>query len=171
MGIFKKEVTSNKIGRVRKCPQCGASVPSSKVVCPECGWEFDDGNDKESAVQKLAAELKKTHGIFGKNEGEVIRAFPIPKTKNDLLELTIYFKSRKSDSAKIKGEVYAKVFKEKYEECIAKAKQFYPNDKDFITLIREYDNEKRNTIIRIVVTSIIVVVIGVVGVVIGILFL
>ena len=40
MGLFKKE-TSNKVGRVKKCPQCGASVPASKVVCPECGCEFD----------------------------------------------------------------------------------------------------------------------------------
>ena len=170
MGLFfKKETPSNKIGRVRKCPQCGASVPSSKVICPECGWEFDDSVDRQSAVQRLAEELKKSQGFFStRSEGEVVRAFPIPKTKNDLLELIIYFKSRKSDKVKVGGtQKYAKVFAEKYEECIAKAKQFYSNDKDFIPLIKEYDNAKRNIILLIILISVVVIA----GVVAGILFL
>ena len=165
MGLFKKETTTNKIGRVRKCPQSGASVPSSKVVCPECGWEFDDGNDKESAVQRLSAELKKCHSFLGaladKTEGDVILSFAIPKTKNDLLELLIYFKSRRDEKEEVSASYGEKksrrVFKTKYEECILKAKQFYKSDPDFIPLIKEYDNSKTIRIILTVVFSILFV--------------
>ena len=30
-------------GEVRKCPACGAEVPSFTAVCPECGHEFTSG--------------------------------------------------------------------------------------------------------------------------------
>ena len=80
MGLFKKEI-SNKVGRVKKCPQCGTSVPASKVVCPECGWEFDESN-AGGALDRLHEEIKKSKGFFsGRSEKDVICSFPIPKTK------------------------------------------------------------------------------------------
>ena len=153
MGLFnKKETTSNKIGRVRKCPQCGAAVPSSKVICPECGWEFDDVNDKQSAVQRLSEELSKTHGIrsafTGITEKDVIKAFPIPKSKNDLMELTIYFKSKFLDK---NAECY-KEYKTKYEECITKAMMLCEHDKDFAKLFQEHKQQKKKQIILIVIS-------------------
>lgn len=147
MSLFeKKETTSNKVGRVRKCPQCGAAVPSSKVICPECGWEFDDVNNNQSAVQRLAAELSKAHGriFFGKTEKEIIEEFPIPKSKADLLELTIYFKSNLLHKQDTKVDPLYRIYKTKYEECIMKAKQFYRNDTDFRNIIAEYEQEKKN---------------------------
>lgn len=140
----KAEQAEKKVGRVRRCPQCGAAVPASKVVCPECGWEFDDVTDRHSSLQKLMDQLNKSHGILSrKDESDVIRNFPIPKSKGDLLELTIYFKS-KADSWP---------YSVKYEECMMKAMQYYSTDKDFVVLIEEYKTfvktKKRNKILGI----------------------
>lgn len=36
----KSAPKSNKLGDVRKCPQCGAVIGTFQMVCPECGFEF-----------------------------------------------------------------------------------------------------------------------------------
>lgn len=149
MGLFKKE-TSNKVGRVKKCPQCGASVPASKVVCPECGWEFDESNSG-GALDRLHNEIKKSEKFFsGRSESDVICAFPIPKTKADLLELTIFFKSKVKNFTIIKQnedaedqELLLAAYKQKYEECIMKAELFYASDLDFQPLITSYYQDKK----------------------------
>jgi len=162
MGLFrKKEEPSTKIGRVRKCPQCGASVPSSKVVCPECGWEFDDTRDQESAVARLSKELQKADGILAfKTKEQVISTFPIPKTKNDLLELTIFFQSRLQVGSMTEPALL-KEYKIKYEECIMKAIQFYSDDKDFAELIAKYKKQKTQKKVTIAITIVVVVVLAV----------
>lgn len=141
MGLFrKKEEPSTKVGRVRKCPQCGAAVPASKVVCPECGWEFDDTNNRESALERLSNELQKANGFFSsRTPEEVLSSFRIPKSKGDLLEVTMFFKAKLSSDSEYKNE-----YRTKYEECIMKCKQYYAQDPDFARLINEYDNSIRH---------------------------
>ena len=153
MPLFRKKENpaEKKVGRVRKCPQCGAAVPASKVICPECGWEFDDVADRQSALQRLTAQLGKTHGFFSsKSAADVVRDFAIPKSKGDLLELTIFFKARSSAREKSdqyglnEGFEFRKECRLKYEECIMKARQFYYSDKDFARLIEDYDKAIKN---------------------------
>ncbi len=141
MGLFrKKEEPSTKVGRVRKCPQCGAAVPASKVVCPECGWEFDDTNNRESALERLSNELQKANGFFSsRTPEEVLSSFRIPKSKGDLLEVTMFFKAKLSSDNEYENE-----YRAKYEECIMKCKQYYAQDPDFARLISEYDNMIRH---------------------------
>jgi hypothetical protein len=33
---------AEKVGNIRKCPACGAEVPSMTAVCPSCGHEFSN---------------------------------------------------------------------------------------------------------------------------------
>ena len=47
---------SNKYGDVRKCPVCGALVPSLAVSCAECGYEFT-GIDASSSAQLLSKKI------------------------------------------------------------------------------------------------------------------
>lgn len=147
-GLFDQKETSNKIGKIRKCPQCGTNVPASKVICPECGWEFDEDVNAKGVLHKLSEEVKKTRGFFSmESEEDVISAFPIPKVKSDLLELTIYFKAKVKNLNKQKNtenfdRYLFDAYKEKYVECIMKAKQFYPQDPSFVKLINEYDEEE-----------------------------
>lgn len=105
---------SNKLGELKKCPACGAIVQSFSALCSECGFEFRT-NETTPSVERLfellnAVEAKSNEdlgGVFGSfkqvigaeimnNMGvgdkttrqkiEIIRTFPLPTTKNDILE-------------------------------------------------------------------------------------
>ena len=182
MGLFtkKEEVPSNKVGRVRKCPQCGAPVPSYKVACPECGWEFDDAADSGSAMARYRGALKESRKFFSsESEEDVVSSFNIPKSKNDLIEFTLYFKSKlrvyeQKTKPKTKepfsifrfvlfwwwdlffsrrSDQYHDVddddlqmkdmYRARYEECIMKIQQYYPNDPDFSRILADYEQEKK----------------------------
>lgn len=57
--VQKSAPKSEKYGDVRKCPACGAMVPSLAGVCPECGHEFS-GISANLSSQKLAELLQTT---------------------------------------------------------------------------------------------------------------
>lgn len=100
----KSAPKSDKFGDVRKCPACGAMVESFQTRCPECGHEFSN-IEANSTTLKLVAALEECNknyqskGFFGglsrtfgsdKNtirKIELIKTFPIPNTKEDLIEM------------------------------------------------------------------------------------
>lgn len=126
---------------IRECPNCGKRIPASKTICPACGWELDIESDNQSAVYRLSQELKNRSLLNFQTEYTVIRSFPIPRAKNDLLELTIYFKTRCLSD--FKDEIWDEedACVQKYKECILKAKQYYNNDADFLPLMKDFDDE------------------------------
>ncbi len=131
----------SKNAAIRICPNCGKRIPASKPVCPGCGWEIDTEADCQSAVYRLSQELKNRSLLNFQTEYNVIRSFPIPRAKNDLLELTIYFKTRCLSD--FKDEIWDEedACVQKYKECILKARQYYLNDADFIPLMKDFDEE------------------------------
>lgn len=132
----------SKNAAIRICPNCGKRIPASKTICPACGWELDvESADNQSAVYRLSQELKNRSLLNFQTEYTVIRSFPIPRGKSDLLELTIYFKTR--CLSEFKDEIWDEedACIQKYKECILKAKQYYSNDADFIPLIKDFDEE------------------------------
>ena len=105
----KSAPKSNKYGDVRKCPACGAMVESFQTKCPECGYEFTN-IEANSTTKKLLKALEEVDEQVSSNEGmvgsvlrgaasvfgadsltarkvQIIRTFPIPNTKEDLLEM------------------------------------------------------------------------------------
>lgn len=54
----KSAPKSSKYGDVRKCPVCGALVPTLAVSCTECGYEFS-GVDENLSSKKLADAIDK----------------------------------------------------------------------------------------------------------------
>ena len=40
---------SEKLGRIRKCPNCGSPVSGMAVTCPECGYSFSNVEQNDSA--------------------------------------------------------------------------------------------------------------------------
>ena len=109
---FSKENISNKAGDIKKCPSCGASVQAFATKCSDCGHEFrniDSANSIKELIEKLedaeciARNAKSGGGLVGglmsmideetaiekriyEAKSSVLTTFPIPNTKEDILE-------------------------------------------------------------------------------------
>lgn len=138
---------SNKLGDVKKCPVCGAIIQSYHGICPDCGYAFE-GLEANSSVQKLSAELEEKGVYKDDDEGEdyekmaaIIKRFPIPTTKSDLIELVSYLQTL-FDSMDIesRNDIFAKSCVAKLHECSRKAKLMFPNDILLTTTIKDLDN-------------------------------
>lgn len=169
---------SDKFGDVKKCPACGAMVQSFQTKCPECDHEFS-GIEANTSINKLFQMLndaenerkesggvsvgKAIGGMFAKAYGigntgdkvdnkkmQIIKNFPIPTTKNDILE----FLSLAVPNAKKTGNLFNKeepeikahntfvpVWKSKCEQIIMKAKFSMKDDKNSLAEIMEYAKE------------------------------
>ncbi len=146
------ENQSTKYGDVKKCPQCGAPVEPMAVKCSTCGYEFRNVEAMHSS-QLLADMIEainlayrdKGAGFMGKNEtqkwadiSQTIRNFPIPTTKEDLLDFTITLQSKwKNDTSLASG-----AYKAKYDECVNKAKALFANDPSFAGIFEQSKKDK-----------------------------
>ena len=165
---------SNKMGDVRKCPSCGAIVSSYQVKCPECGYEFSEvaaNSTAQMLAQKLnevserigRMEFKDQKGFLGitasgqrqkeiaEESKRIIEATPIPNTKADLLEFVSAlapFALRKYSSIALFTHFteLEEVKVKKFEECIAKIKMLFPDDKMFEPLFNDINEAKKKRI-------------------------
>lgn len=80
-------------GEIRKCPNCGEPLSAFEVECHACGFELR--NAKSSAaiqefynkiVQIEAGRSSRKPGETEKSIASIIRNYPIPNTKEDVLE-------------------------------------------------------------------------------------
>jgi len=166
---------SDKFGDVKKCPACGAIVISFSAKCSDCGHEFSniETNVSIEKLFKLLTEIdnkpKETFGMFQKDKelayesdlvqkkAEIIKNFPIPNTKNDILEFLIcavpHARKVKSGIASLfsskhfgvsdsyKEQEIGKAWKNKCEQIIMKAKFSLKEDKKALEEINVYAQE------------------------------
>lgn len=146
-----------KHGTLRKCPSCGSPVGGGMPRCPECDYEFTDIKAVDS-VTRLSEELlqvAKRHSHTRESESTVsnralemvtiINNFPVPNTKEDLLEFIPFTESKfltmsnttESDVAILKA------YKTKYIECVEKAKIYYPDDPIFQNIFERYESNRK----------------------------
>lgn len=152
---------SDKFGDVKKCPRCGEPVEPMAVKCSACGYEFRNVEALKSS-QRLAEKLeaineayrgkKIEHNVgFGQKldvtESEVareqvtvIKNFPVPTTKEDLLDFAISMQS-KWNSEDHEGLKFA--YKAKYDECVNKAQILFPNDPMFQGVFEQHQADKK----------------------------
>lgn len=163
---------SEKYGDVRKCPACGAIVPSMAAKCPECGYEFTNVEANSSTrllmqkideIQAQYAELTanvdnkdestiRTRGYQVKRQlndrtAQLIQNFPIPNTREDLIEfLTLCIGNSKADSIMLDGnDPVTPAWRKKLQQVIAKLKVALPNDQQAQELIEEYEGKRENS--------------------------
>ena len=170
---------SDKFGDVKKCPSCGAMVTSFSAKCSDCGHDFSN-IEANASIQKLFKMLndaentrreeeqtsnplkalggfyaKALSGVRGmgnveKKKMEIISNFPIPTTKDDILEFlslaipkakTIgIFLTKNNPENKAHNE-FAQVWKTKCEQIIMKAKFSMKDDKKILEEIESYAKE------------------------------
>jgi len=155
---------NNKEGTLKKCPSCGAPVQSFVTQCTDCGHEFR-GIKSASSIERLYDELQKIEesersrqrswaqkidGDIGvqksvaTRQASAISSFPVPNTKEDLLE----FLSIASSEAKKKLSMFImhahpdailkKAWKSKCEQVITKARFSMKEDKRTLEEIESY---------------------------------
>jgi hypothetical protein len=174
-----KSPKSNKEGDIKKCPSCGSSVASFSTTCKDCGHEFRNTTANKSiqelflllneiensrkvevsnpltSMGKSFASVLEGKGAFIMNNDdskkiEIIKNFPIPNTKEDILE----FLSLAIPKAQKKGgfwggfgsEVSAiaahnalvPVWHSKCESIVIKARVAMKDDKDSLKIIENY---------------------------------
>ena len=79
------------VAKVKKCPRCGEIIPAMSVKCPSCGYELSN-IDANQSVQKLFSMVNDIYSLpTSEREKDekakiLINNFPIPTTKDDILE-------------------------------------------------------------------------------------
>ena len=170
---------SDKFGDVKKCPACGAMVQSFQTKCTDCGHEFsnieanasidklfkmlNDAEDNRKEDSDTSNPLKAMGSFYAKSfsgltgpgkvdkkKMEIISNFPIPTTKNDILEFLSLalpkakqignFLTKNNPENKAHNE-FVPVWKTKCEQIIMKAKFSMKEDKKALEEIMQYANE------------------------------
>ena len=143
------------------CIYCGNRAPQDGAFCPECGHEFSNIKANQSVQrlsEQLAAIMSKTIDVSHikaedrdnhlKNEranlmSSCIQRFPIPTSKEDLLEFITYAVPQATVKASFgDGEdvdVLKKAWKAKAKEAILKAKLVLQNDPNSLVIVEEYE--------------------------------
>lgn len=160
----KSAPKSNKFGDIRKCPACGAIVESFKIKCPECGCEFAN-IETNSTPRELLKALEKIDEQTLSNEGktgsllrgvasvfgadsltarkvQIIKNFPIPNTKEDLLEMLTLSKANTSEATFSDPEL-VEAWQGKTKQLILKARLMAKNDPDFEFVLSDIVRDKK----------------------------
>lgn len=159
-------------GEIKKCPNCGRTLKSFVPFCPECGLELREIKSVSSVsrlVDKLEAlEAKKSEdnslkGILKKKirgkdianidrqKIELIKNFPIPNAKEDILEFMILASTNMepvdsnnmTDQEKELQDLMLSAWKTKYEQAYKKAKVSFGHSEDFKRIDEMYKEQKR----------------------------
>lgn len=152
---------SDKFGDVKKCPNCGEPVEPMAVKCSACGYEFR-GVEALKSSQQLADKLDEIAKSYRDKKGNsfqqhddqiysmreqarVIKSFPVPTTKEDLLDFAITMQSKWKSSTMGDDQLGLKsAYKAKYDECVNKAQILFPNDPMFQGVFEQYQADKKN---------------------------
>lgn len=171
---------SNKEGEVKKCPSCWAPASSFTTKCSHCGHEYrnvescnsvkeffdllntfennteEDETNPFKAIGKTYAKMFSEGGAFGggkegRQQRELIKNFPVPNTKEDILEFLSlavprakkkgnFFSSNFSDGAwEIKKHnLLVPIWQTKCEQLIMKARFSMKEDKKTLSEIEYY---------------------------------
>lgn len=165
----KSAPKSNKLGDVRKCPQCGAVIGTFRMACPECGFEFS-GVGANKFVEKFASELQKqlenidggsgswfeifdtTEILKSKRRDEAIvkaetifvRTYPLPMTKEDCVEMLNYMLPR----TLLEGSNAAtKAWRNKFYAILSKLEFENKNDIKIQELVVSYKKQTQMSIL------------------------
>lgn len=127
-------MVSQNYGSVQKCPQCGNPVEPLAMQCSACGHVFRNAPALMSSqvLYKKLEDIDMAYRNSGNEKRRIqerasaIMNFPVPTTKEDLLDFAASMRARKTQCFDEDEEYYA--YASKYEECLTKVKMFFPND-------------------------------------------
>jgi len=165
---LQKNSPSNSVkhGDVKKCPSCNAQINSFTSVCGDCGYEFRNigaNNSVKDLSQKLDQVVsecgaKSYKHMVGRGYGDeetarrddiaakqkyVIKNFPVPNTREDILELLYFIQPKIEIGFRADKNVFD--WRSKYREIINRAKTSYRSDKKVLEEIAQMENNLKNS--------------------------
>lgn len=171
--IIPSTSKSEKLGNVRKCPACGAILQSFSTQCLDCGYEITNISANNSVKllseklenvvvesNKINFEDKSLIGQFvgenlaekvelrrkveiQKRQKEIIENFPIPNTREDILEFLHYISPKVKISFGSNKNVTA--WRNKYKEVLSRAEFAFSNDTKMMTEIDKFKKQQKTT--------------------------
>ncbi|MFR1833701.1 MAG: DUF6591 domain-containing protein [Lachnospiraceae bacterium] len=118
-------------GDIHKCPHCGETLKAFETICPTCGAELR-GTSSSSAISTLAEKLE--NATSDKHRIVIIKNFPIPNTREDILEFMLLASSNFDSSyyaTHLHEEDISDAWLTKIEQCYSKAKLSFGTHPDF----------------------------------------
>ena len=157
-------------GEIHKCPNCGEMLMSFSSHCPSCNYEIRNSKVADS-VKEFSFRLSTEGNIH--NRIELIRNYPIPNTKEEILEFMILASTnlkslQKEDEQSIE---FKNAWLTKFEQGYQKAKLVFGDRPEFNQIQEMYlkeqkragdlRNKKRIKIIAIIIAENIIAVLGI----------
>ena len=169
-------------GKIIKCPSCGEPLKSFQTICPVCGHELREIN-VSSSLKKFTDKLEEINIQIGQSKKKVrraynsplsnlevqkiglIKSYPIPNTREDLLEFLILASSN-VDNQHIDDwndiseadRAISNAWLAKYNQAYQKAILSFDDTEEFRELNREFSAVvKKNKIKKHVYISLVVV--------------
>jgi len=166
-----------KVGNIKTCPACGASVKAMELSCSSCFHEFTGSKGNNSILELLEKldKLEKEKEIAFKNlnnnqkilledefhdrKNDLIKNHPIPNTKEDILEFLTYTTSKITKMSNLDNPWAVKA-----DEIVMKGRFLFKTDQEMLSRIDNYEAEikkrKKGPILIILVCIVLVVVLS-----------
>ena len=125
-------------GTIHKCPHCGESLSFDAIICPACGREIR-GKEANETVSELMYRLNAENDENKKIE--IIRLFPIPSTREDILEFMITAVSNFDANSYTRSNStnnLSAAWLSKIDQCYRKGKLLFEDPKDINKMNRLY---------------------------------
>ncbi|MBR2441790.1 MAG: zinc ribbon domain-containing protein [Clostridia bacterium] len=159
-------------GEIHKCPSCGEVLNSFTGNCPSCGYELR-GAKAVSSVQELANKLQEIESKRGKEtwsdilkqkffqRGRIswvdqekvtlIKNFPVPNTKEDILEFIAMASAQKRAFKDGRGNEILEIYDAwdmKMEQAFEKAVLLYSDDLSYLERLKLFLDRKHKKIVN-----------------------
>ena len=145
-----KPKEKEKIGNIKTCPACGASLKAFQIKCDDCEHELS-GTKANLTISNLMLELKNT--IDWESQERIIDNYAIPVNKEDLFEFLQVSCSQASAGT---NQVINDAWLKKSKEALLKSKlAFVSDDKykllnDYEILINKIEKKKKWSLVLLI---------------------
>ena len=130
-------INTTKMGDVMKCPNCGEPYQPGTYKCQSCGHIFQNIEANRSSVQMAEGVQKLMSRKQEEQTREFIKNFPIPNTKDDILDFLLSLRARAEENG-----FYQDSYIAKYKETLSKAKILFADDPQVQAAVQEVTRKK-----------------------------
>ena len=135
-----------KQGKLRVCPNCGATVDARSMKCSECGYAFQ-GVEVSAIVKNFEDKVNAANII---SRSGVIKRFPVPNTEEALFAMIEYLEPLCDEDGATINPLELAAYQSKFKECMTRAKITFPKHPTVLAYNELDKQRKRKQTMRII---------------------